>query len=54
MKKVIIAGLLLVVSRAGVAAETEQWQFNLTPYFWFPGVDGEVTAVAGLPADEFK
>ena len=47
------AGVVLVVLSAmlpATAQAQENWTFNLTPYIWFAGVDGESSTIPPLPA----
>ncbi len=42
MQTVIAAGMLLAAASA-VMAQDDQWSFEVTPYFWAAGIDGEAT-----------
>ena len=46
----IVAGLVLASGMAASAAEPEGWKFELTPYFWAAGLEGDVT-INGHEAD---
>ncbi|MCO6412224.1 MAG: hypothetical protein J5I92_05720 [Thiogranum sp.] len=46
----IIAGLGVTLGQGGAAAETDPWQYEITPYFLAAGLDGEV-GVRGVTAD---
>ncbi|HAL92516.1 MAG TPA: hypothetical protein DCM68_05765 [Verrucomicrobia bacterium] len=39
----IVAGLVLATGSAASAAEPEGWQFELTPYLWAAGLEGDAT-----------
>ena len=39
----IAAGLVLASGLAAAAAEPQGWQFELTPYLWAAGLEGDVT-----------
>lgn len=40
---VIVAGLVLAAGMAASAAEPEGWKFELTPYLWAAGLEGDLT-----------
>ena len=46
----IAAGLVLAAGMAASAAEPEGWKFELTPYLWAAGLEGDVT-INGHEAD---
>jgi len=47
-KCVFLIGLAMLGMPAAVMAD--DWQFRLTPYLWFAGLEGDVTPVASLPS----
>ncbi len=49
MKVMFMAGVLLATA-SGLIAQDEHWDFEVTPYFWAAGIDGEAT-VQGNHAD---
>jgi hypothetical protein len=42
--------LAVVCLAAQAASADENWQFRLTPYLWFAGVEGDLTTIPGLPS----
>lgn len=55
MKTTILSCVVLSISASGVAAETEgasDWRFQLTPYVWMSGLQGDVGRLAnGAPIE---
>ncbi len=39
----LIGAALLVMAQAGSAQDTEGWKFEVTPYAWLAGLEGDVT-----------
>jgi len=48
MKRIIAVALFLLATPA-FAANSDDWQFRLTPYLWFAGVKGDLSTIPGLP-----
>lgn len=46
----IVAAALLMAGSAGYAAEPQGWKFEITPYAWLAGLEGDIT-VNGQKAD---
>jgi hypothetical protein len=40
----------LALAGLPLTAAASDWQFRLTPYLWFAGLEGEMTPVEGLPS----
>lgn len=40
---VLAVAVLLAAGVAGIAAEPEGWNFEITPYVWYAGLEGDVT-----------
>ena len=49
---VLPAALALTVCIATDAAAQSDWEFNITPYAWMSGIDGDLGTVPGLPSQE--
>lgn len=47
-RKIILSVLLLQLLPMSVHA-ADEWDFKLTPYLWFAGVEGDASTVPGLP-----
>ena len=47
-KRCMLIGITALLMPLAVAAS--DWQFRLTPYLWFAGLEGELTPVEGLPS----
>jgi len=48
----ILACLMTLALFAAPALAGEDWEFALTPYLWFAGLDGRVSSVSGQPPAE--
>jgi len=49
-KAIVVVGILLAATSV-VAAQDEGWNFEVTPYFWAAGIEGDVTASDGTKYD---
>lgn len=49
MKKLLAAVVLLIIIPIKVHADSD-WDFRLTPYIWFAGVEGDVSTIPGGPS----
>ncbi|MFV8817118.1 hypothetical protein [Haliea sp. E17] len=49
MNKTLVGGLLVALAMPCSAQANDSWDFRLSPYIWFAGVDGDVATIPGLP-----
>jgi len=49
MKRIVLGAAVAVVS-AGSANAQDVWEFNIAPYAWMAGIDGDLAPASGLPA----
>ncbi|MCA8883953.1 MAG: hypothetical protein KDA50_09455 [Rhodobacteraceae bacterium] len=40
----------LIIGTAAEAQDTSDWQFQITPYAWLSGLEGDVGAIPGVPS----
>jgi len=50
MKVMFMAGVLLATA-SGLIAQDDKWSFEVTPYFWAAGIEGDVTTADGTEYD---
>jgi len=48
MKRVLL-GAAAVMMGAGTAGAQDVWEFNIAPYAWMAGIDGDLAPASGLP-----
>lgn len=46
----ILLGAAAVVAGSGTADAQDVWEFNVAPYVWMAGIDGDLAPASGLPA----
>lgn len=47
----IMLGAAAVLIGAGSAEAQDVWEFNITPYVWMAGIEGDVAPASGLPTN---
>ena len=52
MKNYIVAALAATLSGGVLAAGDAEWNYNLSPYIWFAGMEGDVSPLRNLPPTE--
>jgi len=45
----LLSGLLFPFSGGAAAAAADEWQFEITPYIWAAGIEGDISTGGGTP-----
>ena len=53
-KIVVLMAVMVMWQAPSLAAAESEWEFRLTPYLWFAGVDGDVSTLPGQPVSPIK
>ena len=52
--RLLIHTAVVCLALASVGAQADEWEYRLTPYLWFAGLEGDAATIPGLPTAPIK
>jgi hypothetical protein len=54
VSRLVSGAAVACLALSSVTAQADDWEYRLTPYLWFAGLDGNAATIPGLPAAPIK